>query len=134
MSESTRALILKHWALANARQWDEFARLLSPVVRYEVPQTREYIDSKGGYLEMFKTWPGDWRATVKSLICEEAQAVSIIEFTIESESEAGTESEVMTGISVFHIENGLISQVTDYWPEPYEPPPRATSAFKRRAQ
>ncbi len=38
----------------------------------------------------------------------------------------------MTGISIFGFQGKLISSVTDYWPEPYEPPPRSTPHLKRR--
>jgi SnoaL-like domain len=126
MSEQTRSLILQHWELANARRWSEFALLLHPDLRYEVPQTREYIDSGPGYLEMFNTWPGEWRATVKHLVCEESKAISVIDFLVGGET--------MTGISIFELSGQLISGVTDYWPEPYEPPPRSTPYMKRRPE
>ena len=121
---STHALISAHWNLANERKWDEFAALLRPDLNYEVPQTREYISSGEGYLDMFRTWPGDWKAEVEHLVCEEAKAISIIKFKIATE--------VMTGITVFSVVQGKIALVTDYWPEPYEPPPRVSSFLKRR--
>ena len=126
MSESTRALIVKHWTLANARQWDEFATLLDPTLKYEVPQTREYIESGHGYLEMFRTWPGEWAATIRQLVCESSKGVCIIDF------EVGTEK--MTGISLFEVGGGRVIHVTDYWPDPYEPPIRATVLLKRRPE
>lgn len=124
MSEQTRALILAHWRLANARDWSRFSQLLHPSLLYEVPQTREYIDGGPGYLEMFRTWPGDWHATIKHLVCEESQAVCVIDFAVGAD--------VMTGISVFAVDRGLITGVVDYWPDPYEPPARATPHMKRR--
>jgi SnoaL-like domain len=124
MSEQTRSLILQHWDLANARRWSEFGQLLHPELLYEVPQTREYIESGPGYLEMFSTWPGDWSANIKHLVCEESKAICIIDFVVGAET--------MTGISVFELNGQLISRVTDFWPEPYDPPPRATSHMKRR--
>lgn len=124
MSQQTRALILQHWALANARRWSEFGQLLHPGLRYEAPQTREYIESGAGYLEMFSTWPGDWTAEITHLVCEEAKAICIIDFAVGSET--------MTGISIFELDGRLISRVTDYWPEPYDPPPRVTPHMKRR--
>jgi hypothetical protein len=124
MSEQTRALIQAHWNLANARDWTKFAQLLHPALLYEAPQTREYIEGGHGYLDMFSTWPGDWRASIRQLICDESKAISIIDFVV------GTE--VMTGISIFELSNGLISKVTDYWPESYEPPARVSPHMKRR--
>ena len=118
-----RDLVTTHWQLANQRRWDEFAALLDASLRYEVPQTREYIDSGEGYLEMFRTWPGDWQARVRELVCDEDKAVCIIDFVVGEET--------MTGISVFVVRDGRIVQVTDYWPAPYEPPPRATRWLQR---
>lgn len=125
MNTSTRALIEDHWHYANARVWTKFSALLHPDLRYEVPQTREYLESGDGYLDLFKTWPGNWTAKIKNLVCEANAAICVIEFVVENDS--------MTGISVFSIESGLITTVTDYWPEPYEPPPRKSSHLKRRA-
>jgi len=124
MSERTRTAIQRHWDLANARRWDEFGQLLHAELLYELPQTREYIDSSAGYLELFSTWPGDWTATITHLVCEEARAICVIDFLVGSE--------VTTGISIFELTDGRISRVTDYWPEPYEPPARSTPHMKRR--
>jgi hypothetical protein len=125
MPSATRDLIQAHWTLANERRWEEFRTLLHPELHYEMPQTREYADSGEGYLELFRTWPGNWRATIQHLVCEENKAVSIIEFKVDAQ--------LMTGISIFGVVEGRIISVTDYWPEPYEPPPRATAFLKRRA-
>jgi SnoaL-like domain len=125
MSETTRALIVRHWELANARRWPEFSALLAHDLSYEVPQTQEYIESGHGYFEMFRTWPGDWIVTIKHLVCDDSKAICIIDFAV-GES-------VMTGISIFEVQDGLIHKVTDYWPEPYEPPPRETAHLKRRS-
>jgi hypothetical protein len=89
MSETTRELILRHWHLANARQWDEFDTLLAPDLRYEVPQTREYIESGPGYSEMFRTWPGDWTATIHHLVCDDVKAVCIIAFDVGERHDDG---------------------------------------------
>jgi hypothetical protein len=118
-------VISAHWSLANERKWEEFAELLHPDLKYEVPQTREYIDSGEGYLDMFRTWPGDWKAEVLHMVCEQAKAISIIEFKVGKA--------VMTGITVFNVSHGKIVSVTDYWPEPYEPPQRISSFLRRRA-
>ena len=124
MNAATREIVLQHWMCANQRDWVGFEKLLDPQLQYEVPQTREYIESGVGYLDMFRTWPGNWKATIKTLVCEEAKAVCIIDFEI------GTQVEV--GISVFELANGRIVAVTDYWPEPYEPPARQSAHMKRR--
>lgn len=120
----TRACIEAHWATANDRDWPSFAALLAPDLHYRAPQTREYLDGAEGYLDMFRTWPGDWRAVVRELICEAEVAVSRIDFVVGAET--------MTGLSFFRLDAaGHIAEVTDWWPEPYEPPPRVTAWLKR---
>ena len=52
------------------------------------------------------------------------KAVCVIDFDVAGDR--------MTGISIFERRGGLIVKVTDYWPEPYEPPPRQTAHMKRR--
>jgi hypothetical protein len=126
VAESVRELIQLHWKLANERRWTEFAELLAPDLGYEVPQTREYADSGASYLELFKTWPGDWTATICTLVCEAQRAVCIVDFAVDDA--------VMPGISIFGVTGGRIAQVTDFWPAPYEPPIRMTPLLKRRPQ
>jgi hypothetical protein len=113
MTTDTRTLVETHWRTANARDWAQFRPLLHPELRYEVPQTREFIESAEGYFEMFRTWPGNWQANTKHLVCEGGKAICII---------------------VFETSGGLICKVTDYWPAPYEPPTRETAHLKRRPE
>lgn len=124
MTDDTRSVIERHWSTANDRDWDAFAALLEPDLLYEVPQTRERIRGADGYLDFFRTWPGDWRVRILRLVCEPGAAACLIDFT----DGGGT----MTGMSFFRLSaRTRIAQVTDYWPEPYEPPPRASRFVER---
>jgi len=55
---NTRYTALKHWELANARDWPGFESLLAQDMVYEAPQTRERILGSAGYRDFFATWPG----------------------------------------------------------------------------
>jgi ketosteroid isomerase-like protein len=120
---NTHSLVERYWQLANARDWTGFAALLAPGVVYEVPQTRERVRGAEHYVEFNRTWPGDWRAEVVKLIAQGDQAVSVIHFHVN-----GT---VETGITFFECQDGLISRLTDHWPEAYEPPARMTTVIER---
>lgn len=124
MTTPTEQLIRTHWELSNQRNWDAFGALLQPQLRYDCPQTREFIDGALGYVEMFRTWPGAWTASIRKIIANANDGISIIDFTVDGET--------MTGLSVFEAVEGRISRVTDYWPANYEPPPRATPHLRRR--
>jgi ketosteroid isomerase-like protein len=123
MTATTRALVQQFWDAANARDWDRFGALLHPDLVYAVPQTRERANGRDGLVDVFRTWPGDWDAQVQTLIADERGAVTTIAFVIGSDC--------MTGISFFEFDGGLISRVTDWWPAPYEPPPRVSAWLQR---
>ena len=123
MSLSTRDLVLRHWQLANAHDWVAFARLLHPALVYEAPQSRERIRGAVGSVDFYATWPQPWRAEVQKCIADDASAMTVIDFV----SSAPT----MTGLTIFDIQDGLIARVTDYWPDPYEPGPRASVHVER---
>lgn len=125
MELSTRELVLLHWQTANTRSWPQFAALLHPELVYDVPQTREIIRSAEGYVDMFETWPQPWRAEIEHLVAEASKAVCVIRFV--------TDTETMTGISIFEIRDQRIARVTDYWPSAYEPPPRMSRFIERGA-
>jgi ketosteroid isomerase-like protein len=118
-----KQLVQQHWDLANAQDWAAFARLLAPQLVYTVPQTRERIVGAAGYLDFFRTWPQPWRAEVLELLGETGRVCCHIAFH--------DAQGVMTGLALFGLQNGLITSVTDYWPEAYEPPPRHSPHVQR---
>ena len=123
MALSTRELVLLHWQLANARDWDAFGRLLHDDFLYEAPQSRERIRSAAGYVDFFATWPLPWRAEVLKCIADDRSVLTQINFI--------SSAPAMTGLTVFDVQGGLIARVTDYWPDPYEPGPRASAHVER---
>ena len=48
-------LVSQHWQFANARDWTAFANLLAEDLVYEVPQTRERVTGRAGYVDFFAT-------------------------------------------------------------------------------
>ncbi len=107
--------IRDYWRACEARDWAGFAALLSPEVVYEVPQTRERVTGRDAYVRFNAEYPGDWHVIVHLVIGEGEHAASWARFVVD-----GTES---PGLCFFGFDQaGLISQITDFWPEPYEPP------------
>lgn len=123
MTDTIRDIIERHWIAANARDWKTFASLLDENMLYEVPQTRERIRGGAGYLDLFRTWPGQWHAEIRQIIVEGNSAVCVIAFFADGEE--------MTGITFFEFSDGLIVRATDCWPDPYEPPERMSAFFER---
>ncbi|MEV0219964.1 nuclear transport factor 2 family protein [Streptomyces sp. NPDC050704] len=118
MTSSTdlRKTVESHWAAVEARDWAAFAETLSEDFLYTLPQTRERIRGRETYVRFNQEYPGDWHLRVERIVAEPGQVVSWIHFTVGLEE--------MYGISFFTGDDqGRILEITDFWPEPYEPPP-----------
>jgi len=110
-----RELVERFIASLEARDWAAWAALLHPEVVYELPQSRERIRGRDRYLEFNREYPGDWHLRPKVMIADDHYGVAWFEWR------AGGSSD--DGMAFFEFAGGLITRVTDFWPEPYEPPP-----------
>lgn len=113
---SAKEVVAAYWAAAEARDWGRFGSLVAEDVLYEVPQTRERVRGRAAYLRFnAEGFPGDWHIAVERITGGERDAASLIRF-----SDAG---ETQPGVCFFDLgPDGLITRITDFWPEPYEPP------------
>lgn len=112
-----RATVERYWTAADVRDWDIFEATLADEVLYELPQTRERIRGKERYMAFNREYPGDWRVRVERVVADGdgRQAAVRTLFT-----EGGQESHA---VHFFTFDaQGRISGITDFWPEPYEPP------------
>lgn len=110
-----RKTVENFWAFAEARDWSAFADTLAEDVVYTLPQTRERISGRARYTEFNREYPGDWHVRIERIVAEPAQVVTWTHFTVGLEE--------MYAVSFFTGDaSGRISEVTDFWPEPYEPP------------
>ncbi|MFD7533804.1 MULTISPECIES: nuclear transport factor 2 family protein [unclassified Streptomyces] len=112
-----RAVVETYWSAADARDWDAFAATLADEVLYDLPQTRERIRGKERYLRFNREYPGEWQVRVERVVAdgEGRQAAVRTRFTV------GAEELPAVHFFVFDA-TGRISGITDFWPEPYEPP------------
>jgi ketosteroid isomerase-like protein len=110
-----RGLVVTFIASLEGRDWETWAGLLQPDVVYELPQSRERITGRDRYLQFNKEYPGDWHLRLKVAIADDANGVAWFEWKLPDADPAD-------GMAFFTFADGLISSVTDFWPEPYEPP------------
>ena len=116
-------LILAYYQALNARDWVGLTALLHPQVLYEVPQTRERVRGAEAYVDFNATFPGPWSLEVQRVVADGLRGCA------ECVSHVQGQAQMMVAWFVF--EGGLISRVTDYWPEQYEPPARASRFVER---
>ena len=109
-------VVAEYWAAAEARDWDAFGALLADDVVYQAPQSRERVSGRDAYIRFnAEGFPGDWHLAVQRIVSQERAAVSMIE---SSEGETR-----QPGLCFFDLdEAGRIIRITDFWPDPYEPP------------
>ena len=110
-----RELAERFIASLEARDWDAWAALLHPAVVYELPQSRERIRGRDRYLRFNQEYPGDWHLRPKVTIADERHGVVWFEWLLDGRTD--------DAMAFFEFAGGLITRVTDFWPEPYEPPP-----------
>ena len=114
--DDAREVVAAYWAAAEARDWDGFAGLVAEQVVYEVPQTRERVRGRDAYIRFnAEGFPGDWHLEVERIVGQGRHAASWIQMT-----DAG---ERYPGLCFFDLDDdGRIARITDFWPQPYEPP------------
>ena len=98
------------------RDWEGWVSLLHPEMVYEIPQTRERIRGRDRYLQFNQEYPGDWHLHVVVAIADETNGVAWFVWEVDGEQPADA-------MAFFTFVDGLITSVTDFWPEPYDPPP-----------
>lgn len=101
------------------------AQLLAPQLVYEVPQTREFIEGVEGFVDFFATWPQPWRVELLRCVAQAGQVAVEMRF----QGEVGPPQ---TCVGFYELQDGRIVRIVEYWPEPYEPPPRHSRYLQRR--
>ena len=119
-------VVSEYWAAANARDWDAFARLLAEDVIYEGPQTRERVRGATNYVRFnVEGFPGPWHLEVVRIVGEGMHAASWVEFT-------NADGSSQPGLCYFEMnDEGRISHISDFWPDPYELPSQREHLVER---
>jgi hypothetical protein len=97
-----------------ARDWDGLRSVLHADVVYELPQSRERINGRDRYIQFNQEFPGDWHLEPRIVLADDHNGSVLFDWRIGDQS--------AQGIVYFEFAAGLITRVTDFWPEPYEPP------------
>ncbi|MEU6247853.1 nuclear transport factor 2 family protein [Glycomyces sp. NPDC047010] len=106
----------EYFSTLDARDWAAFGALLAEDVVYEMPQTRERIVGRERYVRFNREYPGEWRLEARRVVTEGRHAAALVDFWIGEDHQAAC-------VWLDFDEAGLIIRVTDFWPEPYDPPP-----------
>jgi ketosteroid isomerase-like protein len=116
ISLTAKELVARFIRTLEERDWDAWTATMQPYVVYEIPQTRERIRGREDYLQFNREFPGDWHVRPKRIIADEEHGVVWFAWQVGDADESDA-------VAFFVFRDGLISEVTDFWPEPYDPPP-----------
>ncbi|SCE81178.1 Ketosteroid isomerase-related protein [Micromonospora viridifaciens] len=111
----TRRIATEYVDRLEQRDWPRLTALLAEDVVYEMPQTRERIAGRSAFLQFNIEYPGDWHLHVRRVVADGSLAALWLDVRVAAERQDAC---VWLEVS----DQGLITRVTDYWPEPYEPP------------
>ena len=113
---SHRDRVIEFVESLDRRDWAAWTALMHPDVVYEVPQTRERIRGRDAYLVFNQEYPGEWHLKVHVAVADPRNGAVWFQWEVPGE-------EVADAMVFFTFdEASLITSVTDFWPEPYEPP------------
>jgi len=101
------------WAIDRA-DFDAAILLMAPETVIDWPLSNERMASPEMWKEVNAHYPGRWSASVRSVVAEDTSVVT--------RTHVSDGSITVLAISFFTVENGLITYLIEYWPEPYAPP------------
>ncbi|MGR8009246.1 nuclear transport factor 2 family protein [Streptomyces hypolithicus] len=113
-----RKTVDTYWTSAENRDWTTFAVTLADDVRYDLPQTRERIHGKENFVRFNRDYPGDWHLRTRRTVADPdtGEVVTWARVTVGAAKD-------LHAVSFFTADTeGRIATITDFWPEPYEPP------------
>lgn len=113
-AESRRIAVAYVDAL-EARDWGRLTALLAEDMVYEMPQTRERIRGRAAFVRFNVEYPGDWHLRVDRVVADGHHAALRLDVRLGDEKQ-----DACVWIEVGG--HGLVTRITDYWPEAYEPP------------
>ncbi|MCU7371924.1 nuclear transport factor 2 family protein [Paucibacter sp. O1-1] len=115
MNTTPEAIVREFWRLMASNDFDSVRQVLSQDFVLEWPQSRERIRGADNFARMNSEYPssGRWQFQINRLLSQGEAVVTQVSLT------DGTQS--AEPISFFTVEQGRISRLVEYWPDPFEP-------------
>jgi Cof subfamily protein (haloacid dehalogenase superfamily) len=113
---ATGDVVRRFVATLEARDWAAWAALLHEEVVYELPQTRERVRGRDTFLRFNQEFPGDWHLRAKRVVADGEHGVLWLGARVGDSGEGDA-------VAFLTVVDGLVTEVVEFWPEGYEPPP-----------
>jgi ketosteroid isomerase-like protein len=115
MNTAPETVVQEFWRLMGSNDFDSVRAVLAAEFVVEWPQSNERIRGAENFARMNSEYPtnGSWKFTINRLVTQGSTVVSQVSLT------DGTQT--AEPISFFTVEQGKITHLVEYWPEPFEP-------------
>ena len=112
--DTPRQLVTELWQRMGRFDFAGAGELLHDAYVCEWPQSKERIRGRENFVALNSNYPGRWKAEVKRVIVEGAEAASEVILTYEDQT--------VIVVSFYEIRDSKIYREVDYWPESYAAP------------
>ncbi len=112
----TRAVAHEYVTRTQNRDWPRLAELLTEDMVYEMPQTRERVRGREGFIRFNREYPDGWQLSVRRVVADGPHAAVWMNSRVGDEDQDACVWLELAG-------DGRIRHITDFWPEAYQPPP-----------
>ena len=125
MSASSIDTVNQFWRLMASNDFQSVTAVLSPGFVCEWPQSSEIIRGPQSFARMNSEYPaqGLWHFTIHRTVAADTEVVTDVTVTDGAQTSRA--------ISFFTVEDGLITRLLEFWPEPYDPPPNRAHLTER---
>jgi predicted SnoaL-like aldol condensation-catalyzing enzyme len=110
-------VVREFWKIFDAAQYDGIAQFMHPDCNVYWPNTRELLRGRQKLIDVNKRYPGRWRIDIVDIISAADLVISVVRVYSNETKQS------FFATSFFKFEEGIISQITEYWGENSEPPP-----------
>ena len=112
----SKKIVLSFWQAMETNDYFKASKWLSEDFRCNWPQSSEIIVGRKNFAELNSNYPvnGPWSFTVNSIMAEKNKVVTDV---------TATNGQIIARAITFHtIQNGLIQEQTEFWPDEYAAP------------
>ena len=110
----TVALLRSYVERLEARDWAGVTEVLQPDVVYRLPQTGEVVRGRDAYLRWNQEYPDGWHLRLVEAYGDGTGGAARLDVTVGDEAVAA--------LVFVRVRDGLLAEITDFWPTAYEPP------------
>ena len=116
MMESNERTIREFWRLFDEARYEDVAPLFHPDCRIRWPNTRELFKGSQKLIAMNRNYPGRWYIEVIDVIPGGERVISVVRVYSKEAPES------FYAVSFFTFEQGLITEIIEYWGNVTEAP------------